>query len=88
MLEMHAGGLLLHNTTKIYKKPPYKRNTVQGNNFRFHDNEDEILIGGLEASFCLKNSNNYQFSFNVSKQKTVIWNGYIAINILLTVSLS
>lgn len=35
-------------------------------------NEDEILITGMEADFCLKNSNNYQISFSMSKQKTAI----------------
>lgn len=51
-------------------------------------NEDEILITGMEAGFCLKNSYNYQISFNMSKQKTAIWNGQITINVLLAVSLS
>lgn len=35
-------------------------------------NEDEILITGIEAGYCLKNSYNYQISFNMSKQKTAI----------------
>lgn len=51
-------------------------------------NEDENLITGIEADFCLKNSYNYQISFNKSKQKTAIWNGQITINVLLAVSLS
>lgn len=51
-------------------------------------NEDEILITGMEADFCLKNSNNYQISFSMSKQKTAIWNGQITINFLLAVSIS
>lgn len=51
-------------------------------------NEDEILITGMEAGFCLKNSSNYHISFNTSKQKTAIWNGQITINSLLAVSLS
>lgn len=49
---------------------------------------EEILITGMEAGFCLKNSSNYQISFNMSKQKTAIWNGQIIINFLLAVSLS
>lgn len=51
-------------------------------------NEDEILITGMEADFCLKNSNNYQISFSMSKQKTAIWNGQIPINFLLALSIS
>lgn len=51
-------------------------------------NEDEILIIGMEGGFCLKNSDNYQISFSMSKQKTAIWNVQITINFLLAVSFS